>query len=242
MILPFHNFAVQSLAVSLLTGLMGYWTLDEVSGSRADSSGNSFTLTDIGSTLGSAAGIINLGAMSTGGGGSRVLSHGDDVKLKAGTGVSWSVSIWIAVNSGAYPGTIASKSYDVFTATAGEWALRVDTGTPGVPMYLTVWDTSGNNTVLTTGVGGSAMHHVVITFDDSTKLLSIYINAVLNNSATLLNSVNGTTRPFNLFNSDNSPYNIGGVIDECGYWHVALTSAQVTQLYNAGSGLPFSSF
>lgn len=239
-------------AGSLFTGLQAYWKLDDAPlgavanlATFADATGNGNTLTHHGTQLTSIAGQINNGLQGAQNGNSYV-GINDNANISAGTGVDFSISLW-GRNDLNSRSAFISKSDD-FTdnpACNGEYLLYFDNiNTLSVQWY--VWDAS----VTPHGVGFatvanlSIFNHFVLTFNSTTLVATSYANGVLATTTTLPSAPVRTTFPFNLLN-----YNNGAAgreasvsIDEVGFWHVALSQALVTRLYNGGAGLPFSSF
>lgn len=107
---------------------------------------------------------------------------------------------------------------------------------------------SGNN-VITNITGTSALndgnwHMVTATFDNTVGSI-IYVDGVNKNSDVVTtNNHTGTTQPL-LFGADNGGTAgaladfWAGSIDEIGIWSRAISSSEVTQLYNNGNGLQY---
>ena len=86
-------FSFSTTPSDLLTSLVGFWTLDEVSGARLDSSGNGSTLTD-NNTVASTTGKIGLAAVFQAGV-SEFLSRSDNAFLSAGINTSFTIDGWV---------------------------------------------------------------------------------------------------------------------------------------------------
>jgi len=92
------------------------------------------------------------------------------------------------------------------------------------------------------GVVAGAWHHLVVTWNDTTKVGKIYVNGVLKNTSAVVVPVAPATRAFEA-NVD-LPYTIGsrsdgafgwtGGVDEPAYYSTALTDAQVLAHYSNG--------
>jgi hypothetical protein len=109
-------------------------------------------------------------------------------------------------------------------------------------------NTSLDVVVATTVMTTATWYHVVGTFDGGTGNLKIYINGTLENTEpSALTGVFNSTAQFQIghiqeFGGGAGGY-FDGIIDEFGVWSRALSGAEVTELYNSGSGLayPFAS-
>jgi len=220
----------------LLTDLVSYWKLDEVSGSRADAHGSN-TLTD-NNTVGSAAGIIS-NAASFVAASSEYLS--DTSVTPSISTVLYSVSAWV------YPSSLTGR-FTVFQIrnSGGErdgGLIEIGNGS-GVAGSVSVnvnafWVTTSAS-VLT----ANAWNHIVVTIGGTgTTDRKIYVNGV-DVTASPSGTLTGQTCDQLYIGARNGASNFyGGRIDEVGVWNRVLTSAEVTQLYNGGAALayPFSS-
>jgi hypothetical protein len=230
---------------SLLTGLVGWWSLDEASGNFTDSSGNGNTgvPTQTSGTEVSAYSEPGLGA-STGtsvhlaGATSATegrIDMGDPVALRLTS--QGSVSVWVKEEapSSSIPGFVVKMNfgsdrngYGVFEASAH-------------PSFE-ICDASGFNSSTCTGttmVDGN-VYHIVFTWDGST--IRGYVNGTADAAAVVSQTHNATSTGFNFilgrgFNGvDYTNFGYEGWMDAVGVWNRALTAAEVTTLYNSGAG------
>jgi hypothetical protein len=85
-----------------------------------------------------------------------------------------------------------------------------------------------------------------ITFTRSADTGAMYINGELISVGTLMNSIGRTNNNFYLgcvkASSWTPDYFFNGKLDQIGLWDRALDSAEVSQLYNSGTGLPHTSW
>jgi len=77
-------------------------------------------------------------------------------------------------------------------------------------------------------------YHMVLQYIESTRTIKLYVNRELKFTNTLpvgksLNIADGL-----VFNSKQIPF--GGKLDDIAIWNRAITSTEITELYNAGSG------
>lgn len=209
----------------LLDGLVGYWKLDESSGNATDYSGNSNTGTPTGVTQG-ASGKINT-AYTFAGGGSSYLDCGTNASLRmtaAGT-----LSAWVyQTTSNNYATVIGNDDFD--TDRHGyNFFIRLN-GT----ISLELASASASQSVNGSTISNNSWHHIAATWDGTN--VHIYIDGVDGgaNSQTVTPTAN--TASFKIGNASIGSYDYVGTVDEVGVWNRALTGAEITSLYNSGSG------
>lgn len=87
-------------------------------------------------------------------------------------------------------------------------------------------------------------HMVTLVWNNNTGTISLYIDSVLNNSASYAYAMDGadpTNSTFEIgYNSGGGPTSsIRGRIDEFGIWNKSLTHSEIETLYNSGDGFAF---
>lgn len=211
----------------LLTGLVSYYKLDEASGSALDAH-SSNNLTENG-TAGTTTGIIN-GSRSSAGG-ANYFSLASPTAFQNAS-VSWSG--WIRFTSiSAYmtPGGLTNGG-----AWTEGYGFYVEGGV--LKWFVNSYSTDpAVSAALSTGV----TYHFVGTFDDSTKDLKLYINGSLVDTKTRSVSVAYTSVDLKLMFLGTGT-NLDGWVDESAFWSRALSSTDVTAIYNAGACLPYGSY
>lgn len=221
--------------MALTDQLVGYWKLDESSGNPVDSVG-SRTLTN-NATVTFSSGKVNNGANFNG-----TTQYFSRAAETIGVTNTWSVSCWFKVNA------TGAQEYLVRWRPAGGGdnnEIRFQKSELDKFKMVVIHelgtasgykDYSGATT-LSTGV----WYHAVATWDAT--LLKMYLNAAEDTPYT--KTVD--TLPVQT-NDANRILGVGGwnavvfgneSMDEVGYWSRALTGAEVTELYNAGSGLGY---
>lgn len=244
---------IVSSGSSLNSGLVSYWNMDEASGTRIDTPGDN-DLSD-NATVASAVGIIG-NAASFLASNSEFLSKTDDADF--GFTTAMSLSIWVY-----------RDSVDVNRTIVGKWTYQTDGGfvlqsaeaasgafTAGdLTMIIATSPTDDSTGCLMhfedANQLASTWYHLVIVFDGSlsgdANRLKIYQNGV----ALTLTAVQGAV-PASMI-ADTADFNFGkfggsvtrywnGRMDEGGLWNRALTSGEVSALYNSGSGKPCCPF
>lgn len=213
-----------STHATLPTGLVAYYTLDEASGTRSDSKGTKH-LTD-NNTVTSTTGKQGNGAFFTAAN-SEYLSA-SDTGLPTG---NYSVSFWVKSNDTPvdYNNILQWGTFDFGKLV---WITLTSAGKVLMSNY-------GSSFSSATTVLNNAWHHVVLTRVGSAMKFYIDGNTTADASGTW-----GTDPVlaglFELGQSGVGGY-FDGALDELGIWSKELSSTEITDLYNGGSGLPYSS-
>jgi hypothetical protein len=221
--------------MSLLTNLVAYYNME----------GNSTDVvaaqngTDTAITYSSANGKINQGAGMNGT--SSYIYLPDSAK----GGNSMALSMWFYLTSSSYAGdNLYSESLDAY------FNIFVNGG--GV-IGMNQQTTGATYASFTSAGGLFTDHqwvHVVAQYDSVTGYLSVYVNNVqVINVFRGGNQVYGNGAPnqandncigvYAYFNGTLFGGFFPGNIDEVGIWNRALSSSEITQLYNSGSGLTY---
>lgn len=211
--------------MAILDNIAGYWTLDEGSGTRADSvAGN--TLTD-NNTVTSASGKINLAAQFVAAN-SEYLSHVSNASLQV-RDESFSIVLWFQAtnvttfqafiskwggSTNEYRCYVEGSSIKFNVAASGDAAAGLGT------LAINTW-------YFATAVHDSVANTIQCWINDSAQSSG---SVALSGGATAGNSdftIGALSTPSNYFD---------GLIDEVGFWRRALTAADITFLYNNGLG------
>jgi len=202
---------------TLLTGLVSYWKMDEVSNGsvpvpRADSFGAN-TLTD-NNTVASAVGIISNAALFT-------LGNTESLSLASlSLTAPYSVSFWVS------PNAIIATNQGCFESSTLFMFLQGTTG------KMVLQNTGSFATVAAVGTG--AFHHIVCVLNGASS--AIYLDNV-KATGTVSGNSSGATRIGST--SGGGGEFLDGKIDEFGLWSRALSDADVLALYNGGAGLTY---
>jgi len=237
--------SVITAGTNLLSGLIAYWKLEEASGTRYDSHGSYDLTENVG--IDSEVGVKGDCAVSNS-------TYDDGRSLTIfpspydSVGASWSLSFWMSTND---------SNDDTFHMFPNAWGncvlfeiLTID-GNKVVQGRL--WK-DGENSEISTDISRSGIYtegfiHVVITHDLPTKTVRVYYDGVEEHIVTYttsLNPVNGTESAdantiLSMFagDTDGTDYAGPGKLDEVGIWGRAITAAEVSALYNNGSGITY---
>lgn len=158
----------------------------------------------------------------------------DNANLEGGTAMS--VGCWFKVNQ-----FTGGKSFHTLIAKGDDsWRIAQD----GSNNYLS-FDTNNTGGTLhslkatTVAVNDGKWHHVIATFDGTTKCL--YIDGVLCASATWSATIKDSTYPVGIgYNPQAANRNWNGWIDEVAFWNTALEARAVHAMYQRGNGLELS--
>jgi hypothetical protein len=229
-------------ASTLLTGLESYWTLDEASGTRADSHGSN-DLTDT-NGVGSDTGKIDDAALFVLAETTKTLSCADNASLSLGADSDFTICAWVRRDeSVVFPFPIVAKTDSIFVApgNGNEYTLWIENNL-AFYFQFAVGNGSSSATVNATSfgaVGTGTWNFVVCWHDSAANKIYIQVN---NGTADEAAWSGGTQDGSNALGigvqSPSSPGSrFGGAIDEVGFWKRVLTSDERTELYNAGTGI-----
>lgn len=211
-----------------VTAPTAYWKFDESSGNATDAVGS---LSAVNTSVTYSAGKINNGAVY---GGTAFHTVADASAIKPTSDISFGG--WVNITS--------TSSYQMLLAkgeNAGDtrsYELRCF----GTTTQMEVQMKAGGAYVVarsTTAIGTGSWVHVIYTRTGTTH--KIYINGAsdtLASSTTSANSIDYSTDDL-WFGQRNAGLRFNGKLDEIGIWNVALSAAEVSELYNGGSGLAY---
>lgn len=230
--------------MALTTNIVAYWKLDEASGNAADAVG-SVTLTNTG-TMSYGAAKINNGAQPTPTG-SKYLSAAVTAALQITGDVT--VNFWM--NATSFTGGLIFGNGFAYSEASNYHGFGVTVfSSTGMRMWVTDGTNNADNLDKTiSALSTGTFYMVTFVYSSSTKGYEGFINgSSIGSSPTVAYSFAQpqTNRKvaigadFLAAGTVNSIFN--GTIDEVGLWNRALSSSEISQLYNSGAGLayPFS--
>lgn len=226
----------------LLPNLLAYYRFEEASGNASDSSGNSRTLTENGTVIGTAAGIVQRAREYT------AVDHSYfSIGNSAFTNLAaLSVTVWcqfvpreLSTNDMTM---VAKGSYADSTLA---WWILLDHGTPDDSVIFFYTTDGINLQQLVLDLGGSVdpsqFYFISLRWDGSTLRLSATTQDQSTVSAGVTTAFAG---PF--YNAADplvvgdmpgtSIYGMGGVIDELGLWSRSLSDCELDHLFTARNG------
>jgi hypothetical protein len=231
------------------TNLISHWKLEETSGTRLDETASNNDLTDNNTVL-SASGVVTGNGADFELANTEYLSISDasQTGLDCATTDKITVSAWVkfeSIPAGTWQPVVVkddgqpNRSYAIGFRDRGDGKysaeMLVSRDGDNATSFQNYLDASSSG-YLSTGV----WYHAVWIFDGSTTNFTFYLNGTSKGSVSL--NANATA----IFNSG-ATFMIGklgasavyfdGVIDEVTIWDRALTSGEVTTLYNSGTPL-----
>lgn len=227
-------------ATPSLYGAVAYYKLDESSGDASDSVGSN-TLTN-NNTVAYSAGKINNGADFGTSNSNKYFNRDTDLGLTMSSG--FSVSLWLKMRTEISSGVdcILGLS-DANTGNSLQIAYQYNSGTRRLEFRGSRGGVSFYSAYHTITLGTSDWYHIACTYDGST--LTEYVNAVSTDNEAYSGTGSGYVSKFTVGASFNestggsiSDY-IDAYIDEMGVWSRALTSTEITRLYNASLALAY---
>lgn len=223
--------STQFCYAALTDSLVSYYKLDESSGNASDSTANALTLTNTSVTY--TTGKINNGATLSGAAGARLVSSAANFDNLT----EFTYATWIKITTNRANNFVISKN--------DKWTRLNLSGTVEGNIATTATSPSSITTnTLSTGT----WYYIVFTYSDSgDRKIHIYIDGTEATYATQLvgtgTLISDSASDFVVGNYTGSTLNFAGMEDEVGIWSRALTSTEVTTLYNSGTGIqyPFTS-
>ena len=206
---------------NLSDGLVGYWKMDENTGtSTADSSGNSNTgtLTNVGWTNGKYG-------IGTSYNGTNNVILVPDTNNSLDMPNDFTISFWVNPDSGGTKELVAKSSgenYEIWQSSTN-LSVRVNGVSPVVSA----------GSIFTYG----QWTHITVKYERSTGLVTIYQNGnyFTNGANTNAASINNSSLQIGAY-SDGTSYPFSGKIDELRIYNRALSPSEITQLYNYAPG------
>ncbi len=234
---PFSSYAAVDVSThsTLPTSLVSYWSLEETSSSRVDATATGNNLTDNNTVLSGTGKIATAADFESTN--SEYLSRADNASLS----ITGSISIAAWVNFETVPG--AGRA-DIVTKynTGGDRSYRFQVGDGNLLTLIGV----GSGVFICTPSwtpSSATWYHIAAVFDGAADTIKMYVNGA-QQGATCTGQTSTITDGGATFmvgaGQDAGPGNfMDGLIDEVGLWSKALTSTEITDLYNSGTGIPY---
>lgn len=227
-----------SLPPALLTNLVAWWKMDETSGARANSVASSVGSID-GTGHTSTSGLINNEIVCNVANPCPYVPYDALLDL---SGKDFSFSFWWTTPTldPSYNtilrklGSLTEQDFSFYRMASGQFAISAYTGSPII---------SDVGTGTASNIVANTRHHVVLTFNNTTKVFRFYTDN--NNAGTI------TVTGQNVGNTASGALQLSGYsylgspvyadkYDEFGVWtNRELTAGEVSQLYNGGLGVTY---
>lgn len=212
-------------AGDIRTGLVGHWTLDEESGTLADSTANGNDGTESGGVIYRPSGGRIGGAMDFDGTWwqDRIEIADDNALDMSG---DFSISLFVMPRDHTKDSFIAKGS-----DSSVNYVLQMNSGTSGgyVTFQFRGDDLSTHNATSATEIEIGKWSHVVgVRSGDKTQ---IFINGVFENETTYAGTAVDNGSPLTIGTQANGAFTTNGLIDDVRIYNRALTAADVQELY-----------
>ncbi len=220
---------------------LGWWKFDEGSGITAhdSTSQTGANLTDVNNTTSTTA-KVGKGALFTAAS-SQYMSTGDpnpyivSQNLSPGT-LDYSISFWMRLNTIALSGL----QYVIFNGASGNneagYDIRINSSGQLVPV---LGDGTTRASCNSSALSTATWYHVVVVMNRAGNM-QMFLNGssscTISISTYSATNILRTSGQFDIGGVGVAAEYIDGIVDEVGIWHRALTGAEVTDLYNSGSG------
>ena len=216
---------------TLVTSLTAHWDLDEASGTRVDAKGAN-DLTD-NNTVTQATGIVSNAAQFTSAT-TEYLSLADNAALSTGD-IDYTFAAWVYLDTIAGDTGIVNKHN-----TLNQKEYMMTTTTTQFRWFVSNDGTAESNVLASTfgNLSTATWYFVVVYHDSVNNLIGISVNnGAFDTTAHSTGSFDSTS-PFELGRRDDAGATVylNGRMDETGFWKKMLTSQELTDLYNGGSG------
>ncbi len=212
-------------------GLVGYWSMDEGSGTLAkDSSGNKNNGTLTGSPNWATGKLGNALSFT----GSNYVEFSNSSSLSV-SGNQITVSVWVKPTAGDYR-TILSKGY---SSSDGGYAIRMSRDSEPTKAFFQVYNSSG--TIGSAGtysnIKNGVWSHLIGTYDGSQ--VCFYVNGVLDGACgALTGNIKTNSLPVRLgklSTSGGTTEFYVGLIDDARVYNRAISATEIKQLYQSGN-------
>ena len=215
---------------TLLNNLVSWWTLDEASGTRVDSTSSGYDLGDSTLPVGQVSGKVGNASSTAHLTGARLLiSYASSPNLHP-LDVDYTVAGWFNLTSTGNNAALFSN-WD-FSGGHAFWIAPGET-----QLTYTVGSTHLGTFVAST----ATWYHFVCSHDATGNTIDVRINDTTDYSTAHTTGIDSGTDPFVLHNYTGAGnFSINGALDEVAAWSRLLTSAEITELYNSGSGITYT--
>jgi hypothetical protein len=231
---------------SLSSGLIAYYNMNELDGTRVDVTGHGYNINEVGGTVYSGNGILDKSAYIVDSSVSYLQLPTNICNPQSPTKEK-TYSIWFKLldDSVLYTGhDILASSIPNYDDYGGIYTFNDDNTGENLYFFVQTTKQLAVNLISNKKVTLNEWHHVVVTIID--KTVKLYHNGDLVATATIASD--------NQFVNDNSGYTLGWsyaanynglenysplYVDELGIWNRALKDSDVSSLYNGGLALQY---
>lgn len=221
--------------MALSDNLVGYWALNEASGNALDShSTNDLTNNN---SVGSATGKVG-NARDFEEGSSQYFSIAPPAALQMGD-IDFTIQAWVNFESIGSPRSICGQWGP--NAATDSWLIYTDSATAN-NFFFACQGISSNVFLRASNLGTPSLatwYHVVVWHDSVNNQVGIKINNGTANTASYSGGTRVLASPDFTIGRSNTA-NMDGLLDEVAIWKRVLTSVEIADLYNSGSGRDYA--
>lgn len=225
-------------AVAVNAGLVAYWSLEEASGTRADSRGDN-DLADNNTVTQAAGKVGNAAAFASAN--TEYLSIADNADLSTGD-IAFTFFGWVYLTTLAN-GTMAAK----WASFEHEWSL-IYNHTDHAPNQRFTFSVSSNGALANERVDATdfgapstgTWYFIAAWHNPTANTINIQVNNGTVTSVAHSAGVRNGAGGFSLGRLRDTVYPLNGRVDEAGFCKTVLSATLRTWLYNGGSGRSFA--
>jgi len=217
-------------------GLVAWYDLEEASGTRSDAHTNGLDLTENG-TIGSTTGQVG-DAADKASAGTDSLYHADDSLLDI-TG-DLTLAGWVKYDAKTRIFPIIGKSNG--TGNQRSYLLYKQTDSNKMRFLVSDDGTSAGNTIIeSSSTFGTGAWYFVVGVLSAGGTMELFVNNSSEGTATAPSAIYSSTSRLELWNINGGTATTeSGNLDSVAIWNRALSTDEITTLYNSGSGVAYS--
>jgi hypothetical protein len=231
---------------TLPNNLVSYWKLDESSGTRYDAKGTN-NLTDTNTVLVASGTIKDAADFEKSNSEYLTISDASQTGLDITGDIS--ISAWVNFESKTNYQfqAIAAKANHNGEDMSFIFGLGDSESPPGT-WGLVFWPMNSAGTAVIArkdwNPSLNTWYHVAMKWTASSSVVEFFVNgsSIGTSTTTGVNNMKNSGGQFNIGSQGTTFYLMDGKIDELGVWSRTFTNSEVSDLYNSGSGLPYSPF
>lgn len=222
--------------MALIDNIVAYWKLDEISGNAVDSTGNGYALTNTNSVIYS-PGKINNGADFGSANTDKMLTIANPLGINNN---NCTFSMWVKLNTEITSGEYCFfRQFNTSTWTGFALVYQYNGGSRRLVFRKIRQNVAFYEIPAIGTMGTSNWYHLVLTYTGG-GVMTAYVNGSFID--TISNNGNGSsaglTNQFQLGAFESSAY-ASAIVDEVGVWNRVLSGAEISELYNSGSGIQY---
>ncbi len=222
---------------SLNVGLIAYWALEEASGTRVDSepTAPAHDLAD-NNTVTSGTGIVGNAALFVAAN-NESLTETDTADISTGD-IDFSCTLWLKLVTK----TTSQSVIGHWGASAGtrSWRLWYNSSSSRFDFHVSSDGsaTSVTNTASTFGVPATnTWYFIYVSHDSVNNAVNISVNDGAVDSTSYSSGSFNATAEFQMGGFGSGGFWVDGYLDQVRFYKKVLTAAEVTRLYNGGTGM-----